>query len=391
MAAMRLVVTEGAGIGRTLDLPADGRMNIGRSPQADITLEDPSISRVHAEIRLENGAATLRDLDSSYGTFVGEERVRDHALRHGDLIILGDTVVRFECEESSPSAPPGAQVETVTEEQRIGEYRVLRLLGEGAMGAVYHAVSGQGTEVALKTIKYESRSPAPMVAHFVREARTLSKLKHPNVVQVLDAGETEGTHFIAMEFVKGRDLGETLKKKGRFPVAFALGVGFYVADALVEAERQGIVHRDLKPGNIMYTDDRKVKVCDFGLAKELDETGLAKLTKTGAIKGTVYYMPPEQVDDAKSATPKSDQYALGATLYHMIAGRPRLGTGALHDQMVAICTTDPEPLTACAPSTPADVGQAIMKMLSRNPADRFVSATAVRDVLRSLCQTHQRK
>jgi len=201
----------------------------------------------------------------------------------------------------------------------LGDFKILKKLGEGGMGAVYHARQiSMDREVALKVLSKELSKNKDFVGRFIREARSSAKLDHPNVVRGYAVGEADGLHYFAMEFVDGESVQDILDRQGKLDVAEAVRIARDVTLALEQAQQINMVHRDIKPDNIMITRERVVKLADLGLAKQLDED--SQLTQTGTGFGTPFYMPPEQAKNAKYVDGRCDIYALGATLYHMVAG-----------------------------------------------------------------------
>lgn len=203
-----------------------------------------------------------------------------------------------------------------------GRYRLVEVLGEGAMGAVWRAVDERmRREVALKQLKlpagFDTGMRDRLAARMEREARAAGRLRHPNIVTVHDQIDDDGLPWIVMELVGGSSLASVLAARGPLPEAEAARIGAGIASALDAAHRAGIVHRDIKPGNVLLEGDRVV-VTDFGIAAVADE---ATLTATGALMGTLAYMAPEQVN-GREASAASDMWSLGATLYAAVEGRP---------------------------------------------------------------------
>lgn len=222
----------------------------------------------------------------------------------------------------------------LTEGQR-GAYRIVRLLGKGGMGAVYEArQESLDRRVALKTLHAEYAKDKDSIARFFNEAKVLSRLEHPSIVQVSDfANAEDGTAYLVMEYLHGQSLGRRLRDLGeqgeRLSILTALQLGFQIADVLVIAHAQGIVHRDIKPDNLMLVSDpiapggKRVKLLDFGIAKltnEHDKGGVK--TATQQVMGTPTYMSPEQCAGAGGVDARTDVYALGCVLYEALAGRP---------------------------------------------------------------------
>ena len=221
--------------------------------------------------------------------------------------------------EAPPLVPP--------ELSGQGRYRIVRLIGQGGMGAVYEAQHGvMQRTVALKVIKRAYIADAPAVERFRREARAAARLHHPNIVTAFDAESCGDTHFLVMEYVPGKTLAHVLKERGPLPIAEACDYVRQAALGLQHAHEMGMVHRDVKPENLMLTASPAasapglVKVLDFGLASLALEPDGSNLTEANVIMGTPAYMAPEQATDAHAADIRADIYSLGCTLYHLLTG-----------------------------------------------------------------------
>ncbi|MHC4661616.1 MAG: serine/threonine protein kinase [Planctomycetota bacterium] len=200
----------------------------------------------------------------------------------------------------------------------IEGYTLEKIIGKGGMGVVLKAKQHSLDKfVAIKILAPKFADDAEYVKRFIREARTAAKLNHPNIMQVLDTGNVEKHYYIVMEYIEGVSLAKILKEKGKLDEKEALGIAAKVAEALGAAQKEGLVHRDIKPENIMITDAGHVKLCDMGLAKSTK--GDAGLTQEGSFVGTPYYIAPEQAK-GESVDIRSDIYALGMTVYHMLTG-----------------------------------------------------------------------
>ncbi|MCU0722211.1 MAG: serine/threonine protein kinase, partial [Planctomycetes bacterium] len=271
--------------------------------------------------------------------------------------------------------------EPLTIGQELGGFRVESRIGAGAMGYVYKAIQNSlQRPVALKVLApaVVDRKPE-IVERFQREARLVAQLTHPNVVQVLEARSHQGIFFIAMEFVEGCSLAELLRTEKRLPELQALKIAVQVAQGLGAAEKMRIVHRDVKPANILLNASGMAKLADFGLVKDADAD--VHLTRTGQILGTPAYMSPEQVE-AKPADSRSDLYSLGATLFHMLAGRAPF----LADSVTAMCwkhVSDPVPdPREDAPEVSDEAARIVMRMMAKKPSARFPSFEALLPELR---------
>lgn len=203
----------------------------------------------------------------------------------------------------------------------LGDFEVRKKLGQGGMGAVYlaHQIS-LDRPCALKVMSKELASKPGFVDRFVREARSMAKIDHPNVVTCYAVNEERGFHYVAMELIDGRSMQDWLNSEKKLSVADALLVTMIIGDALHYAHELNMIHRDVKPDNILVTKKGVIKLSDLGLAKAVDETELS-LTQSGTGLGTPHYMAPEQARNAKHVDRRCDIYALGCTLYHFLTGK----------------------------------------------------------------------
>jgi len=266
-------------------------------------------------------------------------------------------------------------------------YRVLELLGRGGMGVVYKAEHARiGKVLALKLLTGELTRDSGQLARFKREAEMSSRLSHPNTVQVFDFGEADGLAYLAMEYVRGRDLGAVVSEAGRLDAERTMRIVIQICSSLAEAHDKGIVHRDLKPENIMIVHGAAgndvAKVLDFGLAKLRESNELSNVTSSGAIVGTPYYMAPEQIR-GEGVTPACDVYALGALLYSCLTGTVPFDAATPMGVFTRHLTEPPQPPNARVPELGLSKGfeRIIMMALSKSPSDRFPSAAALQGAL----------
>ncbi len=276
----------------------------------------------------------------------------------------------------SPKPPPDITGRT------LGDFQVLRKLGQGGMGQVYLARQlSLKRDVALKLLRGDLAQNATALKRFQAEAEAVARISHPNIVQVYAIGEHDGLRYMALEYVEGRNLRDFLERKGPPDLPIALAIVRQVAAALQRASELGIVHRDIKPENILLTKKVEVKVTDFGLSRLThDDKQPLNLTQSGVTVGTPLYMSPEQVRGLPTDH-RSDLYSFGVTCYHLLAGHPPFGGANAIDVAMKHVNDQPEPLTAIRPDLPGDLAALVHKLMAKKPEDRYASAKEVlRDV-----------
>jgi hypothetical protein len=255
----------------------------------------------------------------------------------------------------------------------IPGYEIIEQVGEGAMATVWKARQlSLERVVALKVLHPDHAVTSEDVEAFIHEARTVAKLKNPNIVQIHDIGEHEGTCYFVMEFVEGETLAQKLERGGPLPLKESLSIARRVATALDGAWKTArVVHRDIKPANIIIGADGIVKVADLGLAKSVDAVRLSSQLHSGVIEGTPNYISPEQASCKENVDCRSDIYSLGATLYHMVTGQmPFSDLSALEAIESHVGGTLPHPRDVNLGVT-VGVGQLITRMMMKNPDDRY--------------------
>jgi eukaryotic-like serine/threonine-protein kinase len=280
--------------------------------------------------------------------------------------------------QDAPAAPPPKPAPLDVPQRRItalGDFRLGEKIGAGAMGAVYRAQQiSQDRPAAVKVLRPHVAKNRLFLERFRREAQLMARLSHPNIVRCYGVGRQHGRHYLAMELVEGHSLGDWLYRLGKLPIADAVHIALAVARALQHAHQCGLVHRDIKPDNILITHDGQVKIADLGLAKAVLEDDLSA-TQTGQGAGTPVYMAPEQARDAKHADPRSDLYALGCVLYHMLTGQfPFRAPSSLEIILAKIegHYTLPRDIN---PDIPPELEAVVTLLLSAHPDERYQSAT----------------
>ncbi|WP_165251757.1 FHA domain-containing serine/threonine-protein kinase [Paludisphaera soli] len=433
-----LEVVKGPRSGRTFVFDRHDTFIVGRSQFVHCPINDPALSRDHFLIEINPPQCELRDLDSTNGTFVNSTRIDRARLASGDLIAAGQSVFRVLVEPgqaakkgpapSSSVAIPArdpilcagcrspaplnltinnvvganphepiewwcsaCRTEAAALPQPVPHYSTIRELGRGAMGVVYQARhNSSGRMVALKLITPEVATTRAAIERFQREMSVISQLRHPNIVEWYEQGMSRGQFWFAMEYVSGSNL-EALAKMdpGRYPTDQACRLACQILKGLEHAHNGGFVHRDIKPENILIgqTNEGSVaKISDFGLAKSFRSVGLSGLTFSGEMRGTIPFMPPEQMTDFKTVRPQADLYATAATLYYLLTSQyiydePEGGG----DLIKMLLEEHPVPILERRNDVPPGLAAVVGRCLARDPDERFPDATSMRRALKPFC------
>ena len=417
----------------------DHKIFLGRDVSNSIPVSAEGISRYHAILIEEDDALFLQDNDSMNGTFLNNDQIRNRQqLANGDIIQIGYRLIKVEFHPdqkvildfvppeqteivSRDSAWPPLKIASPEPERtmvagddiertmvagddiertmvvsetmlsrssmpdrnllpggsEIGKYVIIKRLGKGGMGEVYLAKHMTlGICRALKILsKNSGDNDTRSLDRFLREAKLASEIRHPNVVGVMDVetGEDCGFPYIVMEYVDGGSLRNSLTASVRLSEEQAVVIVEAIASALQAAEEHNIVHRDIKPDNIMFTRRGEVKLADLGIAKVDGKD--ADLTRTNMMIGTPAYLPPEQAQNAKDVDARADIYSLGATFYEMLTGQqPYPGENSIEVLHKLFLAPVPDPRKINPAVSPASA-MIVMKMMAKDPKDRFQNAT----------------
>jgi serine/threonine-protein kinase len=441
---MRVIldVMQGPLEGRQFILDRPDSFIVGRSRFVHCPMpEDLALSRDHFMIEVNPPTCELRDLGSTNGTFVNNRRVDRVRLVSQDMIAAGQSVFRvvvesaelmssvegpntppnrtagsavgaIRCAGCGAFAPPGLTIvgpggaptnepvewwcaacrsESASLPQPVPYYTCIRELGRGAMGVVYQARHNMtGQMVALKLIMPETATTRSAIDRFQREMSVISQLRHPNIVECYEQGMTRGQFWFAMEYVAGTNL-EALAKAdpGRYPINQACRLTCQILKGLEQAHKLGFVHRDIKPENVLIAQGSEgltAKISDFGLAKSFRGVGLSGLTFSGEMRGTVPFMPPEQMLDFKTVTPLADLYATAATLYYMLTCKYVYDESAGGGDLIRMLLEEsPIPIRERRPDVPKALANVISKCLARDPKERYPDAATMRSAIKPFC------
>ncbi len=275
----------------------------------------------------------------------------------------------------------------------VGKYEITGELGKGGMGAVYvasHSIIGR--RAAIKLLLPELSRNEAIVQRFFNEAKAATSIRHPGIVEIYDFGyHDDGSAYIVMEHLEGESMADRLKRTGGLAPSDAVYLVRHVASALIAAHDAGIIHRDLKPDNIFIVSDpdvpggERTKLLDFGIAKLTeDDRATALKTQTGAIMGTPVYMSPEQCRGVANADGRTDLYALGCVLFELLTGRPPFHERALGELFAAHLYEPPPDPRSLRPDVPDGIAAVTLKLLEKDPANRFQSGRALAEKLDNL-------
>src|SRR5918996_1806582 len=426
---VNLKVTAGPYKGRIFSFAQHDSFLIGRNPEAHLCLpDDRFFSRNHCLLEMNPRHSFLRDLNSTNGTFVNGQRVKDAYLKNGDRVQCGETIlvvevttvdlsetthdatlparpvlVMVEClncgrrEQAQASTPDerltflceDCRIELKRSPQPIPGYDTVKLLGRGGMGCVMLGrEQTTGRAVAIKTLLPEFAVSDKAMKRFMREIDVAAALKHKNIVEFIDRGTHNGVVYLVTEFVEGADAQKLAEDQGG-SLSYEDGITIISQslDALSFAHAQGYIHRDFKDQNILVagqSPNLTAKLTDFGLAKSFTQSGLSGVTMAGEMAGTLAYMPPEQLRNFRDVKPQSDIYAVGMTAYSLLTGCLALDlskNSSVNDTIRAIFEQPTVPLKQRAANIPPPVCEIIDRALAKDPAQRWQTAGAMRTAL----------
>ncbi|MFP4056987.1 MAG: protein kinase domain-containing protein [Candidatus Brocadiia bacterium] len=372
----KLYVERGPLRGKELFLDEGKVYTLGRDEGCALTFPDSLTSRQHLSIRASKGHYHLRDLGSRNGTYVNGELVRKTTeLRIGDQIEAGETLLSLL--EDDERRTEGGFVG-----REIAGYRILERVGRGGMGTVYRARQlSLDRIVAFKILSPSLAWDEEFIERFTQEARSAARLVHPNIVRALDVGKEGSIHYFVMEYMPCGTLEDKIEREGRVAPDRVVPILCDVARGLAYAESQGVIHRDIKPDNLMPDEQGTVKIVDMGIAGHLE--GRRGMVQHDGVFGSPHYIAPEQAAGER-IDHRADLYALGASAYRMLSGRT-LFTGASQSELMAKhVNEEPGPLKRVAPWVPRRLCDIVMRLVEKDPDERFQSAAELLEALESL-------
>lgn len=391
-----LEIISGPHKGQSLKLLPDQSVKIGRkrakNEELRLSLElEATISPDHCSILYSPPHCRLRNRSRNGTLLNGQSVDRESPIMDGDQLILGQSeiIVHFkgpiESDQTFQESMKGTAPSTeLLQLQPFNGLEVVALLDKGGMGEVYlaqHIESGQ--LIAIKTMRPELASCQENILSFLREIRLGAKLKHPHGTRIFDGGYEGGVYYFLMEYVNGQNVHNLVSQRGQpIPVREALRYILQILGVIEEAHSLGFVHRDIKPQNVMITTPenniKEAKLLDFGLMRSFENHHLSLISKSGEMKGTPSYMPPEQVRNAKHVGPTADIYSLAATLYFMVTGRAPIPFKNDVDFIEKILNETPNSPRLYCRDIPPELETIILVCLAKDPILRIQTATEMR-------------
>ncbi len=373
----------------------DGVNPVGRHQDALYKLNDPRASRFHCEIESKDGKIVVRDKGGSGGTLVNGAKVTQCTLKNGDLLQVGETLLRFQAQDAiavsgtttirdltQPAEYDPQATEQLAEMsgRTLSHFKIGDILGKGESAMVFKAVDAEdGKTVALKVMQPAFSRDEDDRQRFLRAMKTMMPLRHSNLVQLYSAGKSGPYCWLAMEHIDGESMTDVIKRigvAGMLDWKYAFKVGVHVGRALEYAHSHGIIHRNVTPPNIfLRSSDKQVVLGDLMLAKALEGANAKQVTKPGELIGDVNYMSPERTrSTGEGVDGRSDLFGLGATMYALLTGKSPFAGATLVETITKIRNAEPLKPTTFQIGIPGMYETTILKMLAKRPDDRFQTA-----------------
>lgn len=389
--ARQLLVIAGPDKDRAYPIGDTDMLLVGSSHMhADICLHDPSVSRSHFEVQADGEMIVVTDLDTTGGTFVNGTKITRQEVRPGDIIAAGATQFRLKLGEiaratgeAHPETEPSYGVGTTPAERlatlagtTLGHFDLKELLAKGHVGVAYKARDKKiNHDVALKVLSPEFAKTDAERQRYISALKQVLAFKHPNLVALLGTGKTGPYYWISSEYVEGESVAATINRGMPVDWKHALRVGIHAGRALEFAHQNRIVHGNVTPQNLLVkAADRTIKLNDLVLVPALQGSHLRQSTLQAKMLAELAYLSPEQTHGASHCDARSDLYSLGAVMYALVAGRPPFRGAAPPDVIKKIRKSEAAPLTEFQSSIPEHLNKAVLKLLAKEPAERYQEA-----------------
>jgi hypothetical protein len=393
---LQLYVLAGPDKDRVYNLQEGAELVLGRGTQSAYQVTDPSVSRSHCQVLVEQDHATVICKGGSGGTLVNGKKIQKQALKPGDVVQIGATQMRFQIDDAAgattvsgipqttpekPAGPGNIEKLEALAGQTLGNYEIGTgpVIGRGSTSIVFHATDVRDQKpVALKVLLPEISQDDEELQRFVRAMKTVLPLRHPHIITLYAAGKTGQHCWAAMEYIAGENLTQVIQRigvAGMLDWRYAFRVAAQIGQALAYAHGQKIIHRNVTPKNIMMeATSKSAKLGDLMKAKALEGILAKQITRPGELIGHVAYMSPERTRGATDIDGRADIYGLGATVYALLTGRPPFEGATLVEKISRIRKDEPVKPTKFQLSIPSAFEGAVLKMLAKRPEDRFQTA-----------------
>lgn len=391
---IELQITAGPNEGQIFTFDETTPITIGRGDGMKVRLSDPAVSRSHCAIEFADGKALLKDAGSRTGTRVNGRTVGKHELRFEDEICIGVTKLKYQ--QQAPPAEDQVRRADATDLEGLcqlagttfSHFQLGEVAGVGNTGVVFLAQDlKEERDVALKVYVPDFASIDEDLQRFIRAVKTMLPIRHPNLVTLYGGGKTGPYCWMAMEYVKGENLKQTIQRigqGGKIDWRPALHVAIGVARGLFHLHSEKIIHRNLSPTNILFSKLGVAKMGSLILAKALSGALARNVTMGNNVLGEVHYQAPEQVGAGGGVDGRADIYSLGALMYALLTGRPPFAGSTALETASLILQSDPRPPRGYNPSIPEPLEDVVLKMLAKEPAQRYQSAGDLLDELEKL-------
>ena len=361
----KLIITNGPAQGQEIILDMDNVI-LGRHPECSFTLQDTRISAKHCRIFHSDNQYFVEDLKSRNGTIINHRTISAiQSLNHNDLLILGDTYLRFQ--QDTENEQQAIDVQPVDPMRQVGDYYLLNQIGKGATSEIFKAKNIHTGEIVALKIFYAYRLEDVALQRFLRESKVCMSFNHPKIIKVFDFAMFDDKPVIIMEYVEGKSLASYIKEYGKLPNKIVLKIAMQLTQGLYYTHQKGIIHRDLNPANIIIMPKCQIKIIDFGIMKVPG----VRITMDCQVLGSLNYIPPEQVDNASNVDIRADIYAIGATMYHALLGKaPYFDITNIHALTLRMATGSVQPLEQLM-DIPHSLSQLVAKAMAFNKEERF--------------------
>ena len=395
---IQLKIVQGTDKDRTFDIPPAGSLLVGRGDASDTKIQDRAMSRAHFRITNQDGSVLVEDQKSASGTFLNGNAIISETVQQGDTIRAGDTYFKIPSKKAArPGAAPtksGRRNVANLIGTELGGFQVESLLAKGSESIVFKAKDiAKQRDVALKVMLPQFIQDSQQQERFVRAMKTMLNVRDPHIVELYAAGKAGGLCFSAMELIEGDNLDKLIERMGidgLLDWSEVWRCAIHIARALETGFLRDVIHRNVTPTNIIRRRSDKVfKLADFMLAKAMSGTLAKQITEPGQLLGELQYLPPERTVDDAVVDSRSDIYGLGATCYALLTGKPPAQGQGLANMLKSVREGIPEPPSVVAMNINPEFETIVMKMLAKNPEDRYSKPAELIVALEAISKSHR--